>query len=372
MGDLLRIMFVGLVSLLSLLGLLQSFPVIYGDALILITILVGGYPIFKEVYYALRSKSITMEVAMTIGIGASMAVGEFFAAMIIVFFTLTAEFIEEFTVEKSRRAIEEIIAVSPKRASIRKDGGEIEVEVSSIEIDDVVIVRPGERIPVDGSVLVGEAFVNQAPITGESIPVLKSVGSDVYSGTIIQGGFLEVRTVKVGKDTTLGKIIKLVEESQDSKAPVQRFADSFASRFVPIVLLIAALFYAFTQNMMSAVSIIIVACPCAVAMATPLAVVASIGKAARKGIIIKGGIHLEKLSRVDTVVVDKTGTLTLGEPRITDVKGFEEHDERDIITLAATAELHSEHHLAKAISRRAAEYSLDVPNHRSCRIVLSS
>jgi heavy metal translocating P-type ATPase len=340
------------------------------DPLVALTIAVTGLPIFKEAYSAVTSRSITMEVAMTIGIAASLAVGEVLASMIIVFFTLSSEFIEELTVDRSRRAIEDLVALTPRTARVKRDGEVVEVAIEAITRGDVVVIRPGERIPVDGPVVDGNAVVNQAPITGESVPVEKGVGSEVFAGTVNQRGFLEVEAMTIGEDTTLGRIIKLVEEAESSKAPVQKFADRFASRFVPLVLLLAALVGILSQSVVTAVSVIVVACPCAVAMATPLAVVASVGKAAKGGIIIKGGVYLEELSQVTTVVFDKTGTLTLGEPQVTDVKGFDDHDDKDIITLAAIAELHSEHHLADAVARKALEYDATVPTHQSCQIVV--
>lgn len=365
--DVLRLTSVGLVILVNLLGLWHSpFPL---DPLVALTIVVAGLPIFKEAYSAVTSRSITMEVAMTIGIAASLAVGEALASMIIVFFTLSSEFIEEFTVDRSRRAIEDLVAFTPRTARVKRDGEVVEMAIEAITKGDIVVIRPGERIPVDGPVVDGNALVNQAPITGESVPVEKVIGSEVFAGTVIQRGFLEVEAMTIGEDTTLGRIIKLVEEAESSKAPVQRFADSFASRFVPLVLLLAALVAILSQSVVSAVSVIVVACPCAVAIATPLAVVASVGKAAKRGIIIKGGVYLEELSRVTTVVFDKTGTLTLGEPQVTDVKGFDDHDDRDIITFAAIAELHSEHHLADAVARKALEYNVTVPVHQSCQII---
>lgn len=365
--DVLRLTSVGLVILVNLLGLWHSpFPL---DPLVALTIVVAGLPIFKEAYSAVTSRSITMEVAMTIGIAASLAVGEALASMIIVFFTLSSEFIEEFTVDRSRRAIEDLVAFTPKTARVKRDGEVIEMAIEAITKGDIVVIRPGERIPVDGPVVDGNALVNQAPITGESVPVEKVIGSEVFAGTVTQRGFLEVEAMTIGKDTTLGRIIKLVEEAESSKAPVQKFADSFASRFVPLVLLLAAVVAILSQSVVSAVSVIVVACPCAVAIATPLSVVASVGKAAKRGIIIKGGVYLEELSRVTTVVFDKTGTLTLGEPQVTDVKGFDDHDDRDIITFAAIAELHSEHHLADAVARKALEYNVTVPVHQSCQII---
>lgn len=365
--ELVHLGLVGLAILISWSGVWRS--LFSFDIIALLAVVFGGIPIFKEAYLALRAKSVSMEVAMTTGIIASLAIGEFLAAIVIVFFTLVAEFIDKFTIDKSRAAIQELIKVSPKVAIVKKDGKEVEVDISEIRHGDAVLVKPGGKIPVDGKVIVGSATVNQAPITGESMPVEKKVGDDVFAGTISESGFIEIKVTKVGKDTTLGRIIQLVEEAESTKAPIQKFADRFAARFVPVVLSIALLTFFVTRNITSSIAVIVVACPCAVALATPLATVASIGKAARKGIIIKGGIYLEELSRVDTVVVDKTGTLTFGEPRVTDVKGFDQHNEKEIVTLAATAEKHSEHPLARAILKKANEYELRIPEHKECQII---
>lgn len=365
--DLLRILYVGITIFISWLGIWRNFLVY--DFPAIIAILGGGYPIFKEAYRALKSRDVTMEVAMSIGMVASLAVGEFLAAVIIAFFTLIAEFLDEFTMDKSRAAIEELVNISPKKARLKGNNGEVEVGIEKVRLGDVVIVKPGEKIPVDGRVMAGRAAVNQAPITGESMPVEKSVGSEVFAGTINQKGFLEIEVTRVGEETTLGRIITLVEEAEASKAPIQRFADRFASRFVPLVLLISSIVFLATRNIVSSIAVIVVACPCAVALATPLAVVASIGSAARKGIIIKGGVYLEELSRVDTIVLDKTGTLTLGVPEVTDVKGFDGHGAEEIITLAAVAERHSEHPLAQAIAEKAEEHGMNVPEHKDCQII---
>jgi heavy metal translocating P-type ATPase len=365
--DVLRLTAVGLVILVTVLGWWHSpFPL---DPLAALTIAVAGLPIFTDAYAALRSRAITMEVAMTIGIAASFAAGEPLASLIVVFFTLASEAIEERTVDRSRRAIEDLVALAPRTARVKRGNAIVEVAIEALATGDVVVIRPGERIPVDGSVVAGAAVVNQAPITGEAAPVEKGVGQTVFAGTVNQRGVLEVEALTVGEDTTLGRIITLVEEAEASKAPVQRFADRFAARFVPLVLLLAALVVLLSQNITSAVAVIVVACPCAVAIATPLAVVASVGKAAKGGVIIKGGAYLEALSRVTTVVVDKTGTLTLGEPQVTDVTGFDGHSDREIITLAAIAEQHSEHHLADAVARKAVEYDVTVPPHHSCHIL---
>jgi len=365
--DIFRLTFIAIAIVLSWLGIWRLFfPY---DYVALTAVMIGGLPIFKAAYTALRSKSVTMEVAMSVGIVASLLVGEFLAATVITFFTLAAEFIDEFTIRKARAAIRELIEFAPKNAAVRRNGEEVELPVDEIMRGDTVIVRPGEKIAVDGKVTRGSATINQAPITGESIPVEKNIGDLVFAGTINQAGLLEVDVARVGKDTTLGRIVRLVEEVERTKSPVQKFADRFASRFVPIVLLLAFLTFILTRNITSAIAVMVVACPCAIAMATPLAVVASVGRAARKGIIIKGGIYLEKLIQVDTIVLDKTGTLTLGEPRVIDVKRFGACSEEEIVTYAAVAEKHSQHPFARAIMRKADEYKPKVPDHKECEII---
>lgn len=365
--DLLRITLVGLAILISWSGVLR--PRFSFDVAAFSAVLLGGLPMLKEAFLNLKAKSITAEVAMSIGMIASLSIGEFLSAAFIAFFMLIAEFLDKFTAEKSRTAVRELIKLSPKRAVVKRDGVEMEVDISTVRHGDTVIVKSGEKIPVDGVVVVGQASVNQAPVTGESMPVEKSVGDEVFAGTINEIGVVQVRVNKVGEDTTLARIIRLVEEAEGAKAPIQRVADRYAAYFVPTVLGVAALTFMITRNLISSIAVVVVACPCAVALATPLAVVASVGKAAKRGIIVKGGVYLEELGRIDTVVMDKTGTLTLGEPRVTDIRGFGEHNEQEIITLAATAEKHSEHSLAKAIARKANDYGVKVPDHEECQVI---
>ncbi|MCJ7609395.1 cation-translocating P-type ATPase [Candidatus Bathyarchaeota archaeon] len=335
----------------------------------IVAILIGGYPIFKEAYFNLRSRSITVEVAMSIGIAASAIIGEHTAALVIVLFTLFSEYIEELTIERGRKAVESLVNLAPTLATVRRNGKETTIDVSEVIQGDTIIVKPGGKIPVDGTVTKGTGQVNQAPITGESMPVTKESGDRVFAGSFGTEGVLEIQAERVGSDTTLSRIIQLVEEAEAQKAPVQRFADVFASRFVPIILAIGVIVFALTLRPTTAIAVIVVACPCAISLATPLAVVASVGSAAKKGIIIKGGAYLEELGKVDTVVVDKTGTLTLGEPSIIDIRKFGDHDEKEILLLAATTELHSEHPIAKAVEKRIIEYGIDVPEHRECQIV---
>jgi heavy metal translocating P-type ATPase len=335
----------------------------------IIATVVSGVPIFISAIRALWARSVTAEVAMATGMLASVAIGQYISAAVIGFFMLFAELIDEFTTEKSRGAISKLVRMTPKTAVVKRDGEEVTVGINDVRHGDVVLVKSGEMIPVDGVVVEGHGSVNQAPITGESIPVEKNVHDNVFAGSIFQLGTLQIKVTKVGRDTTLGRIIKLVEEAETKKAPIQKMADRFASRFIPIVFLAAALTFIFTRNITHSIAVIIVACPCAVALATPLAVIAGIGNAAERGIIIKGGIYLEELGKVDTVVVDKTGTMTIGEPRVVNVVSLDKHDRKEIIALAAMAEKHSEHPLASAIMRQAEEYEIKPDKNDHCEIL---
>jgi len=358
---------VGIGILVSWSGIPHQFVPLNLDAIVLA--IITGIPILKSTFQALRAKSITAEVAMATGMAASIGIGQFLSAAVIGFFMLIAEYIDEFTTDKARAAIEGLIKISPRRALVRRNGREIEIDANEVALGDVVIVRTGERIPVDGAVIAGLGSVNQAPITGESIPVEKKTGDNVFAGTINQLGTLEVAVTKVGKDTTLSRIIQLVEEAEAAKAPIQKVADRFSSKFLPLVFIAAALTFLFTRNIKYAISVVVVACPCAIALATPLAVVASAGKAAKKGIVIKGGIYLEELGKVDTMVIDKTGTLTVGEPRVVHIKTFDQHSDKEIVTLAAMTEAHCEHPLAGAILSKAKEYGIDLPEHGACSVI---
>ncbi|MFQ5574484.1 MAG: heavy metal translocating P-type ATPase, partial [Terriglobia bacterium] len=356
--DLIRLSLVVAAVLLSWAGLWRSFPGI--DVFSVLVVAIAGIPIYREAYTALRARNITIEVAMTIGIGASIVINEFLAAAVIVLFTLFADYLDDLTTDRGRRAIRELLKIFPQEATVVRNGEEVRSTIDSITHDETIIVKPGERVPVDGKVVEGKTHVNQAPITGESKPVNKGPDDKVLAGSI-SDGLLKIKVTKVGRDTALGKIIRLVEEAEGAKSKVQKFADRFALRFVPAVLLLSLGVYVFTGNAPAAIATIVVACPCAIALATPLAVVASAGRAARHGIIIKGGVFLEELSKIDTVVLDKTGTLTIGEPRISQIESFAGHTEQEVLRVAATAERYSEHPLAKAVLQTAADRGLSVP-----------
>jgi Cu+-exporting ATPase len=331
-------------------------------------IIIGGYPLFRHAAQDLLQKNITAEVFMALGVATATAIGEFRSAAIIAFFMLISEYIDSFTMEKSRRAIKELIDLTPKTARVRRGEEEIEMPAEEVQKGELVVVRPGEKIPVEGVIVSGRGSVNEAPITGESFPVEKKEGDAVYAATINQMGLLFIKVLHTGEDTTYARIIRLVEEAEASKAPVQKIADRFASYFTPAIILIAAATYAITGEIRNAIAVIVVACPCSVAVATPLAVVASMGTAARKGIIIKGGRYLEALAKVDTMVVDKTGTLTLGDPVVTDIKGFGATSKDEVLVLAASVEKYSEHPFANAIMQEASSKAMKIPEPDKCEM----
>jgi len=320
--------------------------------------LIGGWPIFEEAWENLRKRRMTMELSMTIALVAALCIGQFFTALVIAFFVLFAELVEGYTVGGGRRAIQNLIDALPRKVIVRREGRELELATEQIASGEVIIVRPGERVPADGTVKKGHSFVDQSSITGEPLPVEKVVGSKVFAGTINKDGVLELQVERIGRDTTFGKIVEIVEQAERSKAPVQRIADRLAAGLVYFAFGAAILTLLVTRNLTSTISVIIVAGACGVAAGTPLAILAGIGSAARRGIIIKGGLYLEQLSQIDTVVLDKTGTLTLGVPEVTSVTAFNGAIEAEVLQTAAIAEQHSEHPLGEAIVRCARQRNL--------------
>jgi Cd2+/Zn2+-exporting ATPase/Cu+-exporting ATPase len=356
--DLGRIGLMALACLASWLGLWQDFAGF--DVIALMATLVGGYPIFKEAIANLVARRMTMELSMTIALAAALAIGEFFTALVIILFVLIAEVLEGLTVGRGRRAIKDLLDLLPRQALVRRDGGTQEVGAAELQVGDMVLVKPGARVPVDGVVVAGSSFVDQAPITGESLPIEKLPGSSVYAGTINQSGVIEVRTESIGRDTAFGKIIEAVERAEQSRAPIQKTADRLAGYLVYFALGCAALTFLITRDVRSTISVVIVAGACGVAAGTPLAVLGAIGRAARQGAIIKGGRYLEALGTLDTIVLDKTGTLTLGNPEVTGVHPCAGEPPESIVRAAAIAEARSEHPLAKAVLRKASAMSLPV------------
>ena len=309
----------------------------------------GGWPIFKEAVENLLAKRMTMELSMAIAIIAAAAISEFFTAFVITLFVLIAEVLEGMTVSRGRRAIRDLLDFLPRAVSVRRGGGVAEVDTEALAVGDAVLVSPGGRIPVDGTVIAGHSFVDQARITGESMPLEKTAGAPVFAGSINQSGALEIRTERIGRDTSYGKIIEAVEQAERSRAPVQRLADRMAGYLVYFALGAAALTYLLTRDIRSTISVVIVAGACGIAAGTPLAILGAIGRAARDGAIIKGGLFLEQLSQVNTVALDKTGTLTYGQPQVRGIIPVGGAEAARLLDTAASAELRSEHPLGKTI-----------------------
>jgi Cd2+/Zn2+-exporting ATPase/Cu+-exporting ATPase len=301
----------------------------------------------------IRQRRMTMELSMTIALVAALAIGEFFTALMITTFVLVAEVLEGLTVGRGRRAIRDLLDFLPATATVRRANGTVRITTSLIKAGDAVLVAPGERVPVDGSVRAGQSYVDQATITGESTPVEKTAGSHVYAGTINQSGVLEVVVERLGRDTSFGKIIEAVERAERSQAPVQKTADRYAGYLVYFALACAAVTFAVTRDARSTISVIIVAGACGIAAGTPLAILGAIGRAARAGAIIKGGRHLEALWDVDVVAFDKTGTVTFGIPSVWALRPNDGVTELTLLETAAIAERRSEHPFAKAVIQRA-------------------
>jgi Cd2+/Zn2+-exporting ATPase/Cu+-exporting ATPase len=310
---------------------------------------VGGWPIYREALENLFARRMTLELSMSIAILAAAAISEFFTALVITLFVLVAEVLEHMTVSRGRGAIRDLLDFLPRAVSVRRANVVTQVDAENLAVGDAVLVNPGGRIPVDGTVISGHSFVDQARITGESLPIEKTVGARVFAGSINQSGALEIRAERLGRDTSYGKIIEAVEEAERSRAPVQRLADRFAGYLVYFALAAAALTYLLTHNVRSTISVVIVAGACGIAAGTPLAILGAIGRAARAGAIVKGGLYLEQLGKVDTVVLDKTGTLTFGRPEVRAVNVAQGADEEFLLATAASAELRSEHPLGKTI-----------------------
>jgi Cd2+/Zn2+-exporting ATPase len=319
------------------------------SAAVLVTAaVVGGYDIARAAYYEVKSRTLGIKTLVTLAAVGAIAIGAYWEAAAVVFLFSLGSYLEGRTMRKTRNALQELLELAPDTAMVRRDGELVEVPAHEVAVGDVVVVKPGEKIPVDGDVVEGESAVNQAPVTGESAPVRKAPGDELYAGTINQDGALEVRTTGSGSDTTLQRIIERVEHAQEAQSPTESLIDRFAKYYTPGVIVLAVGAYAVTQNAILSLTLLVIGCPGALVIGPPVSIVSAIGNAARSGVLMKGGEHLERAGQIDLVAFDKTGTLTKGEATVADVEGFGTTAD-EALELAAIAEKKSEHHLADAI-----------------------
>ena len=338
-----------------------------------------GYRFYKGAFNSLRGGGANMDVLVSMGTSAAYfysvynviaGVHEYYfeaSAMIITLILLGKTF-EAVAKGKTSEAIKKLMGLQPKIARVIKDGVEMDIPIEKVEIGDIIVVRPGEKIPVDGVIVEGNSSIDESMITGESIPIDKAVGDEVIGATINKFGSFKFQATKIGKDTVLSQIVKLVEDAQGSKAPVQRLADKISGIFVPVVVAIAVItflgFYlvkgSFNIGLINAVAVLVIACPCALGLATPTAIMVGTGKGAENGILIKSGEHLERAHKMDTIVFDKTGTITKGEPEVTDIVVFNEIDRNEILRIGASVEKTSEHPLGQAIVKKGEEELLKI------------
>ena len=344
------------------------YPVSASRLLFLMASITGGYFVLRRGFAAAKSLSLDIDFLMTLAIIGAVAIGEAMEAATLAFLYPLAEILEDFASERARNSLKKLMDLSPQQATVRRDGREVTLPVEEIEQGETMVVRPGEKIGLDGKILEGSSSIDQSPITGESLPVEKDEGDEVYAGTINKEGFLAIETTSDAENSTIAKIIKLVRDAERQKAPIERFVDRFASYYTPAVtglaVIVASTFPflfpgGFDLWFLRAVTLLVIACPCALVISTPVSVVSAITSAARNGVLIKGGRYLEEMGDVDVLAIDKTGTLTRGNLELTEVVPGSNYDETEILQIAASLEKGSEHHLARATLEKAKDAEIE-------------
>ena len=369
--ELLFSLFSGLLLLIGWLGgLFLSFPPVLSTAFYVAAYICGGWDISRHAWHAIRERHFDTDSLMIIAALGAAVLGEFAEGALLLFLFSLGHSLEERALDRARAAVRALADLAPKTALVRRDGKEQEMPVESIQLEDVVIVRPGVRIPVDGVIIDGSSAIDQSSVTGESLPVDKITGDTVFTGTINGEGALEVKVTRLAKDSTLARVMKMVEEAQAQKSPTQQTVERFERIFVPSVLILTALIilvpplfgFPFRESFLRAMTLLVAASPCALALGTPATILAGVAQAARNGVLVKGGAHLENLGRLKAIAFDKTGTVTHGQPEVTDVLAFQESGwkEADLLSLAAGAESRSAHPLAQAVVRAAQARGLPI------------
>ena len=331
------------------------------DGVLIAASLIAGYPTFIKALQAVRMKVFSIDLLVTIAVIGALIIGEYVESAVVTFLFLFGAYLEARTLEKARASLKFLMKMVPLEATVVKDGKRSTIPAEDVQKGDRIIIQSGGKIPVDGIVVSGQASINEAAITGESVPVKKEEADQVFSGTILDNGYLEVMAEKVGEDTTFAKIIELVEEAQESKAKTQKFLERFASYYTPGILILAGVVWLFTWDIHLTLTFLVIACPGALVISAPVSIVAGIGNGAKKGILIKGGDKMEKLAKVNAMVFDKTGTLTKGKPEVTAIKTFGISEE-ELLTITAETEVASEHHLGHTIVKEAEKRGLQLAN----------
>lgn len=345
--------------IISLVSIIVSFSSKYfgmssiiSNSFMVAAAIVAGYPIAVNAIRGLRFRIIGIDTLVTLAVVGALFIGEYWEAAAVTFLFMLGDYLEAKTLEKTRSSIKMLLDLAPDTARVIRDGQEMEIGAQDVVKGDIVIVRPGEKIAVDGEVIDGNAYANQAAITGESIPVHKAISDEVFSGAVIESGYIKVRADRVGEDTTFARILQMVEEAQDKKAKTQKFLEEFSKYYTPSIIVLTLLIYLITRDITLSLTLLVIACPGALVISAPVSIVAGIGNGARNGILIKGGEIIERLGRASVVAFDKTGTLTVGKPQVTRVKSFSVSED-ELLELAARAETYSEHPLGQAIIEEA-------------------
>jgi|SRR5690554_734926 len=357
-----RVMYAAGVLLLAALAsyLLNGSKLLFNTLLITASV-VAGAPTFLKAWQATKLKVFSIELLVTIAVIGALIIGEYLESAAVTFLFLFGAFLEVRSLEKARASLKSLMDMAPLKATVLRNGLRAEIMAEEVVKNDLVIIQTGEKIPIDGRVISGNASVNEAAITGESVPVSKSTDDKVFSGSILDSGYLEVIAESVGADTTFSKIIELVEEAQEGKAKTQRFLEKFASIYTPGIIVLSVFVWLISRDIHLSLTFLVIACPGALVISAPVSIVAGIGNAARNGILIKGGEVMENLAKLNAFVFDKTGTLTKGKAEVTAVKGFG-ISEKELLLMAAEAEMISEHHLGKAIVKEAERTGLKLLN----------
>jgi len=355
------------------------------DILLMTATIISGIPIAIKAFQAIRMKAFSIELLVTIAVAGALFLGEYTESSVVGFLFLFGDYLEARTLEKTRSSLKSLIDMAPQEATVIREGQTMAIPVEEVVKGDRVVIKAGGKVPVDGSIISGKALLNESAVTGEPVPVLKTVKDRVFSGTIVDNGYIEIIAEKVGNDTTFARIIELVEEAQESKTKTEKFLDKFASVYTPAIIVLSVLVYVLTGNLHIAITFLVVACPGALVIGAPVSNVAGIGNGARNGVLIKGGEVMDRLSRVTAVVFDKTGTLTKGKPEVTDIKIFNNMnsikinsdkisgnapcknaqgknvlDQNELLRLVAEVEKISEHHLGYTIVKEAEARNLNL------------